>query len=159
MVFSHIVLTAEIPSKAIEILQDPSIYKLGVHSRGDGAKLLRDYPEAFPKGIASLFELSKLARKADPVGTGPGAKLIALAKLVSAYLHKQLPKGAIRSSNWSLVLNKQQINCELTLPSLLSLILDALVASSYAQTLPMTLFAPSNFSRSLPKWRKTKGSS
>lgn len=106
-------LSVELPRKAVEILQDPKIYKLGVQVRGDGLKILRDRPEAFPNGISSLLELSRMARKADAINTGPGGGLIALAKLVSAYLGKTLPKGKVRSSNWSANLDASQIECEL----------------------------------------------
>lgn len=105
-------LTVDLPPKAIEILQNPSIYKLGVQINGDGQKILRERPRSFPVGIASLLELSHLARKADPMGTGPGRVLIALAKLVARYLQKRLPKGSVRSSNWSLALSEEQIECE-----------------------------------------------
>jgi hypothetical protein len=80
---------------------------------GDAQKLRRDYPEAFPKGIASLLELSSMARKADPVTTGPGSVLISLANLTREYLGRELDKeSSVRKGDWMDSLNRKQIDCE-----------------------------------------------
>lgn len=105
---------------------DKNIYKLGVQIRGashtalqgitltpgDEAKLTRDYPDVFPKGIESTVDLSSIARRADPIGTGPGRSLIALNELAKRYLGRQLEKGEVRSGNWSKRLDAKQIKCE-----------------------------------------------
>lgn len=99
-----------LPPKVIDILQDPSICKTGVQVRGDGQKLLRD----FPKGIRSLLELSYIARKVDPINTGPGAMLIALARLGRAYLGAEIDKDKnVRMGNWAKRLDALQIKCTL----------------------------------------------
>ncbi|ORX33838.1 ribonuclease H-like domain-containing protein [Kockovaella imperatae] len=109
IVMVHIWHMDRIPEKVVEILQDPKIFKTGVAIRNDGNKLLRDYPEAFPQGIASLLELSLLARRADPLNTGPGRTLIGLAKLVASYLHRHLDKDQdVRGSNWMLPLTRER---------------------------------------------------
>jgi hypothetical protein len=85
---------------------------------GDGQKILRDYPDAFPQGIASLLELSHLARKADPINTGPGGTLISLANLTKEYLGRELDKdSAVRKGAWMDKLNTKQIECELPVVS------------------------------------------
>ena len=100
----------------MEILQDPTIYKTGVQIRGDGLKLLRDFPEAFPTGLTSLLELSHLARRVDPIGTGPGAHLISLANLGRAYMGREIDKDSgVRKGDWTKRLDAKQIDCGLSL--------------------------------------------
>ena len=78
----------------------------------DGLKLLRDFPEIFPEGIASLLELSHLARKVDPIRMGPGRVLIALAKLVGHYTGKDLDKTPhIRGGGWMEKLSEESALC------------------------------------------------
>ncbi|WVR05331.1 hypothetical protein IAU60_002345 [Kwoniella sp. DSM 27419] len=119
VVLVHLGETTDIPQKAVELLRDPSIYKLGVQVRGDGQKLLRDFPQHFatpasassssssasaspsPSGPSGLLELSFMARAVDPVATGPGAGLISLANLTKAYTGRVLPKPMdVRKGNW-----------------------------------------------------------
>lgn len=79
----------------------------------DGYKLIRDYPDAFPKGMKSLLELSRMARHVDPILTGPGNGVIAFAKLVRAYLDQVMPKDPdVRCNGWMTKLTKVQVDCE-----------------------------------------------
>lgn len=85
---------------------------------GDGLKLLRDFPKTFPTGISSLLELSHLARRVDPIGTGPGAQLISLANLGRAYLGREIDKDSgVRKGDWMRRLDSKQIDCAIS-PSL-----------------------------------------
>ncbi|WVQ98983.1 hypothetical protein IAU59_006115 [Kwoniella sp. CBS 9459] len=136
VVLIHLGENMDIPSKAIELIRDPKIYKLGVQVKGDGQKLLRDFPNHFALplppvdpalrdatatersasvissshnvGPAGLLELSYLARAVDPIGTGPGTTLISLANLTKSYLGKQLAKPAkVRRGNWFEALDQE----------------------------------------------------
>lgn len=78
--------------------------------------MLRDHGKQFPKGIASLLELSSMARRAEPILLGPGNVLISLAKLIAAFLGKNLSKGSARTSNWAKPLKPIQVECE-SIPS------------------------------------------
>jgi hypothetical protein len=102
----------ELPSRIKELISSRSIYKTGVQVAGDGKKLVRDFkfePNAHPKG---LLELSWIARKVDPLVTGPGSMLISLANLSKMYLRHELDKGAVRISDWSKELSRAQRECE-----------------------------------------------
>lgn len=80
---------------------------------GDGNKLFKDFPLAFPQGITNLLELTNVARRADPVGMGPGATLVSLANLSKRYLGKELAKeDDVRKSNWQSTLTGEQRECE-----------------------------------------------
>ncbi|WVF71922.1 hypothetical protein IAT40_006732 [Kwoniella sp. CBS 6097] len=130
VVLVHLGENMDIPTKAIEIIRDPQIYKLGVQVKGDGQKLLRDFPNHFhfaPQpnadsstietpspsasrniGPAGLLELSFLARAVDPIGTGPGTTLISLANLTKSYLGRELTKPAkVRRGNWFEALDQE----------------------------------------------------
>ncbi|RSH93841.1 hypothetical protein EHS25_006490 [Saitozyma podzolica] len=99
-----------LPSKFIGMMQDPKIYKAGVNSKNDGLKLSRDFPDSFPTGVHGLLELTHVARRVDPIGTGPGGALISLANLAKAYLGHELPKPKdVRRSSWLGVLDSQQL--------------------------------------------------
>ncbi|KAK8869540.1 hypothetical protein IAR55_000106 [Kwoniella newhampshirensis] len=125
VVLIHLGENMDLPKKVIEIIRDPSIYKLGVQVKGDGLKLLRDFPGHFGpssssntphgsepqenRGPSSLLELSYLARAVDPIGTGPGNTLIKLSTLCSAYLGKELDKSDdVRRGNWFSVLGQRE---------------------------------------------------
>ncbi|OCF36393.1 hypothetical protein I316_01641 [Kwoniella heveanensis BCC8398] len=54
VVLIHLGENMDIPSKAIDIILDPKIYKLGVQVKGDGQKLLRDFPIHFALPPAHL---------------------------------------------------------------------------------------------------------
>ncbi|WWD09843.1 hypothetical protein V865_007971 [Kwoniella europaea PYCC6329] len=115
VVLVHLGEKMDIPPKAIEILRSPTIYKLGVQVRGDGQKLLRDFPQHFTStsssdiGIKGLLELSFLARGVDPIGTGPGNSLIGLSRLAERYLGKRLDKSLdVRKGNWFERLDQKQ---------------------------------------------------
>jgi hypothetical protein len=88
---------------------------------GDGLKLHRDFPNAFPLGLTNLLELTYVARKVDPIGTGPGSGLISLANLCLEYTGKQLKKeNDVRKSNWIADLNDDQKDCECSCSSQLT---------------------------------------
>ncbi|WWD01101.1 hypothetical protein V866_008039 [Kwoniella sp. B9012] len=115
VVLVHLGEKMDIPSKAIEILRSPTIYKLGVQVRGDSQKLLRDFPQHFTStsssdmGMKGLLELSFLARGVDPIGTGPGNSLIGLSRLAERYLGKRLDKSLdVRKGNWFERLDQKQ---------------------------------------------------
>lgn len=60
-----------------------------------------------------MIELTHLARQADPQGTEGVGSFIALAKQTEMYLGYTLPKGSVRTSNWSATLDRGQQECEL----------------------------------------------
>ncbi len=94
-------------------MTDPNIYKAGVQVKGDGQKLVRDFPAAFPHGVTNLLELTQVARAVDPLGIGPGNTLVSLSNLSKRYLGKELDKeDGVRRSNWMDVLSGQQRECE-----------------------------------------------
>lgn len=97
------------------MVADRTKYKLGVQVAGDGKKLVRDFTFADDEHPKGLLELSWIARKVDPLVTGPGSQLISLAKLSKMYLGHELDKGAVRISDWSKELSKAQRECELQL--------------------------------------------
>ncbi len=84
------------------------LYFLTPHTTDDGHKLARD----FSIRSRSLLELSSLARKVDPIGTGPGSVMISLRNLVKGYLGYELEKGDVRTSDWSVKLTREQQECE-----------------------------------------------
>ncbi|THH19391.1 hypothetical protein EW146_g1738 [Bondarzewia mesenterica] len=96
----------KVPQKVKELIESPSIPKMGVNIRGDGMKLYRDY------GIlpANLVELGTLACQADTcfqeIFNRP---MVSLAKCVSFYQHRTLDKGPVRTSNWEAVLSREQM--------------------------------------------------
>ncbi|WRT67395.1 uncharacterized protein IL334_004366 [Kwoniella shivajii] len=106
VVLIHIGKDGEIPSKAIELLRDPKINKVGVFIGGDMKKLIRDFPHLFddpnlPKP-ASILELSRLVRLVDPEWRGPGKRMISLAEQCEHYLDKVLDKDDnLRKGNWA----------------------------------------------------------
>jgi hypothetical protein len=82
------------------------------YATDDGLKLSRDFPDSFPTGVHGLLELTHVARRVDPIGTGPGGALISLANLAKAYLGHELPKPKdVRRSSWLGVLDSQQLEC------------------------------------------------
>nr|XP_031861093.1 uncharacterized protein CI109_003453 [Kwoniella shandongensis]KAA5528165.1 hypothetical protein CI109_003453 [Kwoniella shandongensis] len=136
VILIHLGENTDLPQKVIEIIRDPSIYKLGVQVKGDGQKLLRDFPEHFDplpsssdttergdseaisevdnrrtrhRGPSGLLELSHMARAIDPITVGPGSTLIKLATLCRTYLEKELDKSDdVRRGNWFGVLDRSQ---------------------------------------------------
>ncbi|TFK31280.1 ribonuclease H-like domain-containing protein [Crucibulum laeve] len=95
------------PVKLQELIENPTIPKIGVNILNDGKKLFRDY------GIlaANLVELGAIALVADPAGKPGGQrKIVSLAKLVEHYCKKILEKGSERTGNWELVLDQNQLD-------------------------------------------------
>lgn len=85
-----------------------------MYNKGDGRKLLGDFPKQL-KRACSLLELSRLARRVDGEAIGPGNTLISLAKLSERYLGQALRKDAgVRTGDWSRSLSQEQINCQFT---------------------------------------------
>ncbi|WVO14188.1 hypothetical protein L204_101820 [Cryptococcus depauperatus] len=111
IILIHLETTMDLPPKLIDLIRDPKVYKLGVNSKGDGQKLIRDFPQHFPedKGPSSLLELSWMAKAVDPDRAGYGRTLIALSVLCRGYLGRELDKDPnVRQSDWSRELNVNQ---------------------------------------------------
>lgn len=89
------------------MLEDPKIFKLGVNVIGDAQKLAKEN-SIYTQGI---LDLSDIARAVDAENCKAWGK-IALAKLCAQYIGFELGKGAVRTSNWSKKLSKEQMNCE-----------------------------------------------
>ncbi|RXK42028.1 hypothetical protein M231_00749 [Tremella mesenterica] len=108
----HLKDMKRLPKSIVDLICDEKKYKVGVAINGDCKKLLRDFPTQFKsKPLCSILDLSHLARRADPIGTGPGGTLISLANLTRAYLSHELPKPAdTRKGDWSATLNAEQID-------------------------------------------------
>ena len=88
-------------------------------SAGDSKKLVKDFPFLKPK---SMLDLSYVARRVDPANCGDAHVLISLARLTRAYLGYDLDKdSAVRKSDWSLDLSKEQQECEWSNPLWFSL--------------------------------------
>lgn len=109
------------PEVVTMVLTDPDVVKVGVNIRGDGLKLLRDFPASFPRhrgsGFRSYIEFSHLARKVDPEKVGQvarGRTLVSLQKLTAMFLGQYLSKGADRTGDWESKgreLTKSQVEC------------------------------------------------
>jgi hypothetical protein len=74
--------------------------------------------------MQNIVELSWLSRQADAKLLRCGGKsttrtLISLQNLTSTYLERDLVKGPVRTGNWELMLNEEQLTCEPCLVSLL----------------------------------------
>ncbi|ODN98166.1 hypothetical protein I350_07812 [Cryptococcus amylolentus CBS 6273] len=111
VILIHLQNGMDLPSKVAALVRDPTKYKLGVQCKGDGAKLVRDFPHHFPagQGPTSLFELSWMAKAVDYGRIGERRGLIALAMLTRGYLGKELDKDTkVRSGNWAGELNAKQ---------------------------------------------------
>ncbi|KAF1929756.1 uncharacterized protein M421DRAFT_91565 [Didymella exigua CBS 183.55] len=102
------------------ILESPDIYKVGVAIKGDFSRVNK-YLKIESQGV---FELSRLHNLVEHYVTNPSKvnnKLVALAPQVQQHLQLPLYKGGhliddpedmynVRSSDWSLPLNHQQIH-------------------------------------------------
>jgi len=89
---------------------DRSSLLTAIISAGDSNKLVKDFPFLKPK---SMLDLSYVARQVDPTNCGDAHVLISLARLTRAYLGYDLDKDpAVRTSDWSLNLSKEQQECE-----------------------------------------------
>ncbi|TYJ52792.1 hypothetical protein B9479_006596 [Cryptococcus floricola] len=111
VILIHLQNGMDLPSKVAALVRDPTKYKLGVQCRGDGLKLVRDFPHHFPvgQGPTSLFELSWMAKAVDYGRIGERRGLIALATLTRGYLGKELDKDPnVRAGNWAGELNAKQ---------------------------------------------------
>ncbi|UPX17757.1 Exodeoxyribonuclease I [Ascochyta rabiei] len=102
------------------ILESPDIYKVGVAVKGDFSRIIK-FLGIEPQGV---FELSRLHNLVQFSATEPSKvtnKLVGLATQVQQHLQLPLYKGGhlvddpedlsnVRSSDWSLPLNTQQIH-------------------------------------------------
>ncbi|KAJ4380275.1 hypothetical protein N0V86_004585 [Didymella sp. IMI 355093] len=102
------------------ILESPDIYKAGVAIKGDFSRVSK-FLKVEPQGV---YELSRLHNLVEHFATDPSKvnnKLVALAPQVQQHLGLPLYKGGhliddpedlnnVRSSDWSLALNRQQIH-------------------------------------------------
>ncbi|THH15197.1 hypothetical protein EW146_g5249 [Bondarzewia mesenterica] len=94
------------PQKVKELIESPSIPKMGVCILGDGKKLYKDY------GILStnLIELGGLAYQADKRFREVfNRRRVSLDKCVTFYQDRTLDKGPVRMSNWEAVLSREQM--------------------------------------------------
>ncbi|KAF3040851.1 hypothetical protein E8E11_006676 [Didymella keratinophila] len=102
------------------IMESPDIYKVGVAVKGDFSRVSK-YLKVEPQGV---YELSRLHNLVEHYATDPSKvnnKLVGLAPQVQQHLQLPLYKGGqliddpedlhnVRSSDWSLPLNRQQIH-------------------------------------------------
>jgi hypothetical protein len=102
------------------ILESPDIYKVGVAVKGDFSRVSK-FLKVEPQGV---YELSRLHNLVEHYATEPSRvnnKLVGLAPQVQQHLQLPLYKGGqliddpedlnnVRSSDWSLSLNRQQIH-------------------------------------------------
>ncbi|KAJ4377581.1 hypothetical protein N0V83_000408 [Neocucurbitaria cava] len=92
-----------------QLIESPTISKLGVSILHADFSRLRKYFRLNPKGAFELSHLYRLVkfggRKPDLVST----KLVSLAQLVEDQLGHPLWKGDVRTSNWSKPLSQEQI--------------------------------------------------
>ncbi|KAJ4352699.1 hypothetical protein N0V95_004024 [Ascochyta clinopodiicola] len=109
-----------LPPTLKAILESPDIYKVGVAVKGDFSRIIK-FLEIEPQGV---FELSRLHNLVQFSTTEPSRvtnKLVGLAAQVQQHLQLPLYKGGrliddpedlsnVRSSDWSLPLNIQQIH-------------------------------------------------
>lgn len=109
-----------IPPTLKAIMESPDIYKVGVAVKGDFSRVSK-YLKIEPQGV---YELSRLHNLVEHYATDPSKvnnKLVGLAPQVQQHLQLPLYKGGqllddpgdlnnVRSSDWSLPLNRQQIH-------------------------------------------------
>lgn len=112
--------TQLMPPTLKAILESPDIYKVGVAVKGDFSRVSK-YLKVEPQGV---YELSRLHNLVEHYATDPSKvnnKLVGLAPQVQQHLQLPLYKGGhliddpedlsnVRSSDWSLPLNRQQIH-------------------------------------------------
>jgi hypothetical protein len=109
-----------VPPTLRAILESPDIYKVGVAIKGDFSRVSK-FLKIEAQGV---YELSRLHNLVEHFATDPSRvnnKLVALAPQVQQHLGLPLYKGGhliddpedlnnVRSSDWSLALNRQQIH-------------------------------------------------
>lgn len=109
-----------LPPTLKAILESPDIFKVGVAVKGDFSRVNK-YLNVEPRGV---YELSRLHNLVEHYATEPSKvnnKLVGLAPQVQQHLQLPLYKGGqliddpedlnnVRSSDWSLPLNHQQIH-------------------------------------------------
>ncbi|KAK9898105.1 hypothetical protein P389DRAFT_65742 [Cystobasidium minutum MCA 4210] len=94
---------SSIPECLLEVIEDPSIIKLGVQIKGDAQKVGRDFtwPNGQPILPKGLLDLSHFARRVHPQEVAKhGSHIISLQRLVAMYLNAYLEKGDVRTSKW-----------------------------------------------------------
>lgn len=117
--FSGVTAAQLMPPTLKAILESPEVYKVGVAVKGDFSRVVK-FLDVEPQGV---FELSRLYNLVEFSVTDPSRvtnKLVGLAAQVHQHLQLPLYKGGqlvddpedtfnVRSSDWSLSLNHQQI--------------------------------------------------
>lgn len=118
--FQGITAAQLMPPTLKAILESPDVYKVGVAVKGDFSRMVK-FLNVEPQGV---FELSRLNNLVQHFATDPSKvtnKLVGLATQVQQHLQLPLYKGGhliddpedlsnVRSSDWSLPLNRQQIH-------------------------------------------------
>ncbi|WWD01117.1 hypothetical protein V866_008056 [Kwoniella sp. B9012] len=90
-----------LPKQAINLINDPKIYRLGVNIKGDLNRLNDNFSDDGNFKPAAFLELSRLARMVEPEWRGKGRRLISLADQCQRFLGKTLDKyETIRQGNW-----------------------------------------------------------
>lgn len=112
VVVLHLLRGAEPGPGLVSLIADPTRYKTGVAVRGDGQKLMRDFAVFKSTPPQGLLDLSYIVRELDTEKWGAGRRLIALSKIVAAYLDTELDKGLVRSSFEGETWDPEQLECE-----------------------------------------------
>lgn len=95
----HLSRMSTLPTCLVDMLQDPTIHKVGVAIQQDLSKLYRDFKIQSEGGL----ELSRVAGELD-AGRWPKRRtLISLRELCVTYLKQDLDKGPARISAWTRV--------------------------------------------------------
>lgn len=93
-----------------QIMEDPAVSKAGVNIKGDCTRL-RNYLGIDTRGIFELSHLYKVVKHSrERTPSLVDKRVVSLAKQVEDVLRLPLYKGlSVRTSNWALTLNSQQI--------------------------------------------------
>lgn len=101
-----------------QIMEDPKISKAGVNIKGDCTRL-RTYLGVDTRGIfelSHLYKVVKYSREKSP--SRVDRRVVSLATQVEEILRLPLYKGdSVRTSNWALGLDSQQIACKYRTPT------------------------------------------
>jgi hypothetical protein len=98
-----------LPATLKQILEDPTILKSGVAVKSDFTRL-KKYLGVEAQGVFELSHLYKLVKfsKNEPVKVNK--MLVSLANQVAEHLQLPLHKGAVRESDWSKPLDRDQMH-------------------------------------------------
>lgn len=96
-----------------QIMESDAITKVGVSIKADCTRL-RNYMNVDSRGLFELSHLYKLVKYADKDVKKINKKLVSLATQTEEHLKLPMYKGqSVRSSDWSEVLNYEQIYCKI----------------------------------------------